>query len=634
MYRVEQGKGGTMAFLSNEEVTNLKNQVNIADLISQYIPLTKSGKNYLGLCPFHGEKTPSFNVNAEKGFYHCFGCGKSGDAIEFIKDYKQVGFFDAVTDLASFAGITLTIENQPSVEEDNPNRLLYEINKQAARLYNIVLTSTEIGEQARLYLEKRGITAEIIKQFNIGLAPAEDDFIFKNLSGKFDETVQANSGLFHFSSNKVFDAFQNRIMFPLKNEYGHVVGFSGRKWQDNDTSKGKYINTSATSIFDKSYELYNLDKAKPVISKTREVYLMEGFMDVIAAYKAGIFNVVATMGTALTEKHTRRLKKIANNFVLIYDGDHAGQNAIYKAIDLIGENKTQIVRVPEGLDPDDYSKKYSAESLVNLMEDGRIQPTEFLIDYLKPENLSNLQNQLDFIEQMAPVIARVSSITAQDAFIRKLVEILPDFEYNQVEQSVNLKRENVVKSAPEPEDFANFDEEQFSNYPDFTYAVPEHDYYENFHQKPEETLSIATRFPSLSRSERAEEQLLNRMIYHENVLHKFAEDESFRFVHQRYQNLFDKILLEAMTFEKIDPSHLSASLDVDEKSIFYQILGLDLPEETSNQELEDLRAVFAKEMEQIKFGELQKQLEIAQKTGNKERELELTIQIINQKKKI
>ncbi len=631
-------RGGTMAFLTNEEVTEIKSQVNIADLISQYVPLTKSGKNYLGLCPFHGEKTPSFNVNASKGFYHCFGCGKSGDAIEFIKDYKQVGFVDAVKEVASFAGITLNLESFDSEEKDNPNALLYEINNQAARLYNIVLTSTEIGEKARLYLEKRGITAEIIKQFNIGLAPDENDFIFKNLSGKFEEAVQANSGLFHFSSNKVFDAFQNRIMFPLKNEYGHVVGFSGRKWQENDTSKAKYINTSATSIFDKSYELYNLDRAKPVISKTREVYLMEGFMDVIAAYKSGIFNVVATMGTALTEKHISRLRKIANNYVLIYDGDNAGQNAIYKAIDLIGEDKTQIVRVPEGLDPDDYSKKYSAESLANLMENARIQPTEFLIDYLKPDNLSNLQNQLDFIEQMAPVIARVSSITAQDAFIRKLVEILPDFEYNQVEQSVNLKRENVLKSSAEAgnfdEDFGSYNEEQFSYYPDPGLIATDQNYFESFPQKLEELSPVQQKISHLSRSERAEEQLLNRMIYHQNVLQRFAEDETFRFVHQRYQNLFDKIILEAMSFNEIDPSHLSGSLDAEEKNIFYQILSLDLPDETSSQELEDLVAVFAKEMEQIKFSELQKQLENARKTGNKERELELTIQIINQKKKI
>ncbi|HAP16035.1 MAG TPA: DNA primase, partial [Lactococcus sp.] len=187
-----------MSFLTKEELTELKNQVNIADLISQYVSLVKSGKNYLGLCPFHGEKTPSFNVNAEKGFYHCFGCGKSGDAIDFIKDYKQVGFIDAVKDVADFAGITLNIENNAVEEKDNPNALLYDINNQAARLYHIVLTSTEIGEQARLYLEKRGITSEIIKQFNIGLAPDENDFIFENLAGKFDETVQVNSGLFNF----------------------------------------------------------------------------------------------------------------------------------------------------------------------------------------------------------------------------------------------------------------------------------------------------------------------------------------------------------------------------------------------------------------------------------------------------
>ena len=637
-----------MVSVDTEVVNDLKSKVNIADLILQYVALSRTGKNYIGLCPFHGEKTPSFNVNAEKGFYHCFGCGRSGDAIEFLKEYNQVGFIDAVKELANFAGVTLDISNDRE-EKNNPNAPLYEINNQAARLYNILLMSTELGERARDYLAERGITDDVIKRFNIGLAPEENDFIFKNLSNKFDEEVMANSGLFHFSNNRVFDAFTNRIMFPITNEYGQTIGFSGRKWQENDDSKAKYINTSATTIFDKSYELWNLDKAKPTISKRREVYLMEGFMDVIAAHKSGINNVVASMGTALTEKHVRRLKQIAKKFVLVYDGDSAGQNAIYKALNLVGESDVQIVKVPEGLDPDEYSKTYGLTGLSALMETGRIQPIEFLIDFLRPENLANLQVQLDFIEQIAPMIAKLQSITAQDAYIRKLVEILPDFEYNQVEQAVNLRRENMNITDHSVSDYGasnlveNFaDERDYSN---LDSAIPidfEEIFYENNIQpqvadrrnEPAQVFQPTIQVPKLSRSERAEEMLLHRMIYHSSVLKKFSQDENFRFVHKRYQDIFEKLLLEAMVYEQIDESHLASELSEDQRSLFYQIISLDLPETASSQEINDLVSIFSNEMEQIKFEELQQQLATAEKAGNKERMLELTLQIINQKKKL
>lgn len=637
-----------MVSVDTEVVNDLKSKVNIADLISQYVALSRTGKNYIGLCPFHGEKTPSFNVNAEKGFYHCFGCGRSGDAIEFLKEYNQVGFIDAVKELANFAGVTLDISNDRE-EKNNPNAPLYEINNQAARLYNILLMSTELGERARDYLAERGITDDVIKRFNIGLAPEENDFIFKNLSNKFDEEVMANSGLFHFSNNRVFDAFTNRIMFPITNEYGQTIGFSGRKWQENDDSKAKYINTSATTIFDKSYELWNLDKAKPTISKRREVYLMEGFMDVIAAHKAGINNVVASMGTALTEKHVRRLKQIAKKFVLVYDGDSAGQNAIYKALNLVGESDVQIVKVPEGLDPDEYSKTYGLTGLSALMETGRIQPIEFLIDFLRPENLANLQIQLDFIEQIAPMIAKLQSITAQDAYIRKLVEILPDFEYNQVEQAVNLRRENMNITDHSVSDYGasnlveNFaDERDYSNLDSAISIDFEEIFYENNIQpqvadrrnEPAQVFQPTIQVPKLSRSERAEEMLLHRMIYHSSVLKKFSQDENFRFVHKRYQDIFEKILLEAMVYEQIDESHLASELSEDQRSLFYQIISLDLPETASSQEINDLVSIFSNEMEQIKFEELQQQLATAEKAGNKERMLELTLQIINQKKKL
>ncbi len=335
----------------------------------------------------------------------------------------------------------------------------------------------------------------------------------------------------------------------------------------------------------------------------------------------------------------RRLKTFAKNFVLVYDGDSAGQNAIYKALELIGEAQVQIVKVPEGLDPDEYSKTYGLTGLSALMETGRIQPVEFLIDFLRPANLTNLQVQLDFIEQIAPMIARIPSITAQDAYIRKLVEILPDFEYNQVERAVNMRRENMQLT---DSSISNSERSSLAEQLPEDWLVPppmddepirggasSSALRNNWTQQSSKTV-----VPKLSRSERAEEQLLHRMIYHSAVLKKFAQDENFRFVHKRYQELFDKILLEAMVYEEIDETHLASELSGELRSLFYQIISLDLPEAASSQEINDLVAAFSKEMEQMKFEELIQQLEAAKKAGNHERELELTLQIINQKKKL
>ncbi|MFZ2698542.1 MAG: DNA primase, partial [Lactococcus raffinolactis] len=435
-----------MALLDKVMIEEIRSSINIVDVISQHVHLSKAGTNYLGLCPFHGEKTPSFNVNAQKQFYHCFGCGKSGDIFKFLEDYKQIPFREAVKEVADMAGIVLEIDTRPA--QDNPNQALFDLHNQAARIYHTVLTATEEGAKAREYLHNRGISDEIIEKFNIGLSLSDNDFLYQSVKQKFEESVLTNSGLITFAENRIFDSFRGRIMFPLNDKNGQVIAFSGRIWRPEDLSNktlAKYKNSTTTPIFNKSDALYNLDRAGQSIKKTREVYLMEGFMDVIAAYENGVSNAVASMGTALTEGHVRKLRSVTKKFILVYDGDKAGQNAIYKALNLLASDDVEVVRIPDGLDPDEYNKAYPG-ALGTLMTSGRMAPVEFLMDHLRPANLSNLQAQLDFIDLMSPKIAAIQSLTAQDAYIKRLVEILPDFEYNQVESAVNQRRENVVAS--------------------------------------------------------------------------------------------------------------------------------------------------------------------------------------------
>lgn len=556
---------GCCLLIDKEIISDIKNSVNIVEIIGEVVALTKAGRNYLGLCPFHGEKTPSFNVVEEKQFYHCFGCGKSGDVFKFIEDYRGVSFMDAVQIVADRAGIPLEIEHSRKEQSTHthPHQALYDIHAEAARFYHAVLMTTKIGEEARSYLYERGLTDEVIKHFQIGLAPNENNYLYKSVSGKFDEQVIMNSGLFNLADNNlVYDAFQNRIMFPLTNDKGQVIAFSGRIWQPSDIEQkvAKYKNSRSTPIFNKSYELYHLDKAKATIKKSHEIYLMEGFMDVIAAYRAGIENAVASMGTALTHEHVEHLRKFAKKIILTYDGDKAGQAATAKALNELYDLSVEIVRIPDNMDPDEFIKKNSADDLQNLLTKTRISDIEFLLNYLKPDNIENLQAQIEFVEQMSPLIAQVQSITAQNSYIYMLAELLPDFDYQQVEQAVNNHR------------LVNRREQQ-----------------QQSHQQVSRLDIPVTQ--QVSRLIKAESHLLQRMIDNPVILNDYRLRKDFHFATIELQTLYDIL----KTNGEVTPQDLSEQNDSVQQA-WYRVLEENLPEEVSEQELIEVEQTRDKEL--------------------------------------
>ena len=521
---------GYCLLIDKEIISDIKNSVNIVEIIGEVVALTKAGRNYLGLCPFHGEKTPSFNVVEEKQFYHCFGCGKSGDVFKFIEDYRGVSFMDAVQIVADRAGIPLEIEHSRKEQSIHTHRhqALYDIHAEAARFYHAVLMTTKIGEEARSYLYERGLTDEVIKHFQIGLAPNENNYLYKSVSGKFDEQVIINSGLFNLADNNlVYDAFQNRIMFPLTNDTGQVIAFSGRIWQASDIEQkvAKYKNSRSTPIFNKSYELYHLDKAKATIKRSHEVYLMEGFMDVIAAYRAGIENAVASMGTALTHEHVEHLRKFTKKVILTYDGDKAGQAATQKALDELHNLAVEIVRIPDNMDPDEFIKKNSADDLQNLL-----------------------------------IKTRISDITAQNSYIYMLAELLPDFDYQQVEQAVNNHR------------LVNRKEQQ------------------------QQVRQQVTRFDipitkQVSRLIKAESHLLQRMIENPVILNDYRLREDFHFATAELQTLYNIL----KTNGEVTPQDLSEQNDSVQQS-WYRVLEENLPKEVSEQELVEVEQTRDKEL--------------------------------------
>ncbi|NQN50204.1 DNA primase [Streptococcus suis] len=594
--------------LSKDKITEIKQALNIVDVIGETIALTKAGRNYIGLCPFHGEKTPSFNVVEDKQFYHCFGCGKSGDVFKFVEEIRGIPFAEAVSALAEKAGFQVEFQppNHLQPKRENPHQALYDIHQDATKFYHALLMTTKMGEEARQYLHQRGLTDEVIKIFQLGLAPAEQNILYQKLSQNYDEESLLHSGLFNPSEqNMIFDAFQGRIMFPLTDEYGRVIAFSGRIWTDKDLQNkqlAKYKNSRGTAIFNKSYELYHLDKAKAVIKKQREVYLMEGFLDVIAAHRAGIDNAVASMGTALTREHVGHLAKFCKKIVLTYDGDRAGQAATMKALDELRDFQVEIVSLPDNMDPDEFLQKNSEEALRQVLTKSRISDVEFLIDYLKPENPDNLQLQIEFVEKIAPIIARISSITAQNTYIYKVADVLSDFDYGQVEQAVNAVRLNQRQQRSQQMTSQHVEQIQLPS------------------------VQPITRLTSLIRTEN---HLLYRMVEHPYILNEFRLREEFYFATPELQVLYDllKVHGEISSFEL---SQLEDSV----QQAWYRVLEERLPSEVAQNEIEDLEFRRDKELLRKENHHLTRKIREHSHVGNADIALDELTQLLERRKQM
>ena len=338
-------------------IEEIKSRCDIVDIISDYMHLEKSGSNYTGLCPFHSEKTGSFMVSKSKQIYKCFGCNAGGDVISFVMRWENVDFMEAVKILARKCGITLdrniSEEEKKKIQEINKFR---EIHTEAARFYfaNLLRTKNPGYE----YLRKRGLSDKIIKKFGLGYSPNSWNSLMNYLLSKgYDKTDLVKCGLITHKteSNKYFDRFRNRVMFPIFNYNGKVIGFGGRVLDD---SLPKYLNSPETLVFNKRMNLYGLNISKKGI-KDDTLILVEGYMDLISLYQNNIENVVATLGTALTIEQAKLIRRFAKNVIISYDSDQAGQNATLRAIDILlkADIKVKILNLKDCKDPDDFIKK-------------------------------------------------------------------------------------------------------------------------------------------------------------------------------------------------------------------------------------------------------------------------------------
>ena len=409
--------------IPEETIAKVRNNVNIVNVISQYVSLEKKGKDYVGLCPFHEEKTPSFTVSEGKQFFKCFGCGKGGNVFSFLMYKENLTFPESVQKVADFAHIDI---GEYSSQKPKFSNVLIKINEEAADFYHRVLVSTNAGKPGYNYAKKRGLDHDIISHFQIGYAPKQNNLLLTYLREKdFKDEDLAKSGLFVQSQNgELFDRFRERLMFPLSNEGDYVVGFSGRRLS-NDKTEAKYINSPETEVFTKSKTLFHFAEAKKAVRSEKHLILYEGYMDVIAAYKAGIKSGIASMGTSLTDQQVYMLRRITKNIIINYDGDDPGVHAEERATRMfnqIGGFNLGIVVLPEKLDPDEYVKKYGAEKYQDEVK-GALTPTDFFLKRLKQKyNLANDREKLAYLDEAMKEIAQLSNPVEQDLYLNKIAK--------------------------------------------------------------------------------------------------------------------------------------------------------------------------------------------------------------------
>ncbi|MBS4913986.1 MAG: DNA primase [Veillonella sp.] len=405
-------------------IEQIKNANDIVEVISEHVPLKKNGRNFWGRCPFHNESTPSFSVTPEKGFFYCFGCHESGNVISFLMKIEGLTFPAALEKLANRANIRLP--EKALTEEERKRKAhrdeLYRVNDLAANYFHNCLMKTEMGKVGLEYLQRRGLSLDIIKRFRLGFAPDSWDRLYRDFIKRgIDERTLIELGLCRKNNTgKVYDYFRNRVMYPIADGRGRIVAFGGRVFAKDDNGP-KYLNSPETSIFSKGHMLFAFDKAYETVRKKRQVILVEGYMDVISAHNAGVTNVVASLGTAFTANQGRLFVRQADEVVLAYDMDGAGQKAARKAIEILQDTdfKVRIVAMPDGKDPDEYVKNHGGDAFLELV-DQAITPFEFFLNESLIQHDRNtsagkqaiLMNMFNYIKGLTNPMERENALKA------------------------------------------------------------------------------------------------------------------------------------------------------------------------------------------------------------------------------
>ncbi|WP_342626466.1 DNA primase [Staphylococcus aureus] len=496
-------------------INEIKDKTDILDLVTEYVKLEKRGRNYIGLCPFHDEKTPSFTVSEDKQICHCFGCKKGGNVFQFTQEIKDISFVEAVKELGDRVNVAVDIEatqSNSNVQIASDDLQMIEMHELIQEFYYYALTKTVEGEQALTYLQERGFTDALIKERGIGFAPDSSHFCHDFLQKKgYDIELAYEAGLLSRNEENFsyYDRFRNRIMFPLKNAQGRIVGYSGRTYTGQEP---KYLNSPETPIFQKRKLLYNLDKARKSIRKLDEIVLLEGFMDVIKSDTAGLKNVVATMGTQLSDEHITFIRKLTSNITLMFDGDFAGSEATLKT----GQNLLQqglnvfVIQLPSGMDPDEYIGKYGNDAFTAFVKNDKKSFAHYKVSILKDEIAHNDLSYERYLKELSHDISLMKSSILQQ---KALNDVAPFFNVS-------------------PEQLAN--EIQFNQAPANYY--PEDEYGGYIEPEP---IGMA-QFDNLSRQEKAERAFLKHLMRDKDTFLNYYESvDKDNFTNQHFKYVFE-----------------------------------------------------------------------------------------------
>lgn len=414
--------------ISDDLISEICSENDIIDYVSQYVQLKKSGRDYSGLCPFHHEKTPSFHVSQDKQLFHCFGCGASGNLVQFVMRTENLDFVDSLKLLADRAGIIIPEDDTSfSNESHETKKRILEINKLSARFFFNMLKDELVGKKAREYFSERHISWKTVTAYGLGFAPESGNALMNYLLSKgFSAQQILEAGLTVERDGKYRDKFRNRVMFPIIDVRGNVIGFGGRIMNDVKEINGykipKYLNTAETPVFDKGRNLFSLNLAKN--AKSTEIILCEGYMDVISVYQAGIKNIVATLGTAITENQAKLMMRYANEILICYDMDEAGTKAALRAIDIINGigGKSRVIRLKGAKDPDEYINKNGMEKFKEAVRKAT-PSTEFRISLIKGRyDTTTTDGKVQFINDAVDILSTLKDPIEADAYMNKISE--------------------------------------------------------------------------------------------------------------------------------------------------------------------------------------------------------------------
>ncbi|AKC76099.1 DNA primase [Staphylococcus sp. EG-SA-6] len=591
-------------------INEIKDKTDILDLVSEYVKLEKRGRNYIGLCPFHDEKTPSFTVSEDKQICHCFGCKKGGNVFQFTQEIKDLSFVEAVKELGERINISVDIGNSSDYTSQiaSNDLTMIEMHELMHEYYQYALLKTVEGEEALNYLTKRGFTEELIKSRGIGYAPNHTHFCHDFLQQKgYDIELAYEAGLLSRNEENFsyFDRFRDRIMFPLNNAQGRIVGYSGRTYNNQEP---KYLNSPETPIFQKRRLLYNLDNARKHIRKNDEAILLEGFMDVIKSDSSGLKPVIASMGTAISDEHITVLKKLTSHITLMFDGDFAGQEATIKT----GQHLLQqgfnvfVVQLPKDMDPDEYITKYGNEKFLEYVNNEKKSFIIYKVNKHKDEIANNDLAYERYLKEVTQDIALMNSQILQNKIIKDVAHLF-NVDSNTLNSNV-LNQQQYIPSEPYINDYQSYDIEIQNNSNNL--------------------------FSHLSKHESAERALLKHFMNDKDLFlnyHKQLESDDFD--NQFFKRIYS--VLEDFYAENDSYTISDMILYTDNDNLRDAIIALDnydINQEPYDSEIEDYMNVINESKYGDTLEELNHKLREASRIGDVELQKYYLEQIVNKNK--